>query len=192
VEQAIVIPVAMRRCTLPTMVQILSDVTAIDEYKIELAAEILRSGGRIQIKALGTSMLPTIWPGDILQIESKPWDELAVGDVVLVKREKSVLIHRLMKNGGPQWVTRGDAMPQDDPAVAVGDVLGRVAQIERCSRATEPRRSVLPVQRVFAWVLCRWHIFRGLALRAHALRCERGLHQIAKTSLGRRGGSQAN
>lgn len=172
-------------CTLPTIVQVLSDITAVDEYKIELAAEILRSGGTIRIRALGTSMLPTIWPGDILQIESKPWDELAVGDVVLVKREKRVLIHRLVKNDGPYCITRGDAMPQDDPPVAAADVLGRVTKIERCNRAREPKKRVLPVQRVLAWALCRWQICRNVALRAHAVRCERGLHQTAKMLLER-------
>lgn len=160
-------------------------MTAVDEYKIELATEILRSGGSIRVKALGTSMLPTIWPGDILQIERKPWDELAVGDVVLVKREKRVVIHRLVGSSGRRWVTRGDAMPQDDPPVAPDDVLGRVSQIERCNRATEPRRRVLLVQRVLAWVLCRWHICRNVAVRAHAARCERGLHPTAGMSLGR-------
>ncbi|HYA23685.1 MAG TPA: hypothetical protein VEF05_05965, partial [Terriglobales bacterium] len=121
---------------------------------------------------------------DILQIASTPSDELAVGDVVLVKREKSIVIHRLMNNGGPQWVTRGDAMPQDDPPVTAADVLGRVAQIERCTRATEPKGRVLPVQRVLAWVLCRWQNCRNVALRAHASRCERASHQTAKMSLG--------
>lgn len=177
-------------CTLPTIVPTLSDVTAVDEYKIELAAEILRSGGSIRIRAMGTSMLPTIWPGDVLQIESKPRAELAIGDVVLVKREKSVVIHRLVKSGGPQWITRGDAMPQDDPPVAASDVLGRVSQVERCNRATEPKKRVLPVQRVLAWVLCRWQTCRNVALRTHALRRERSLRQAETMTLGR-GRSQA-
>ena len=180
-------------CTLPTIVQTFGEIPSkrLEEHKLELAAELIRSASKIRIKALGTSMLPTIWPGDILQIESTASDQLAVGDVVLVKRAKSIVIHRLMKNDGPQWVTRGDAMPQDDPPVTAADVLGRVALIERRNRATEPRRRVTLIQRALAWVLCRWQICRNVALRARASRREPGLHGIEKMSL-EQGRSQTN
>jgi signal peptidase I len=160
----------------------------VEAHKIELAAELLRCGGRIRIRALGTSMLPTIFPGDILQIESTPQNELAVGDVVLVKREKRIVIHRLVSNESRRWVTRGDAVPQDDPPVVDEEFLGRVRRIDRGNRSIEPRKRV---QGVLAWVLCRWQICRNLALRAHALRGERSLHPVEKMSLGQ-GGSQAS
>jgi signal peptidase I len=152
----------------------------LEEHKIELAAELLRSGGRIRIRALGTSMLPTIFPGDVLQIESAPLNELAVGDVVLIKRGNRIIIHRLVSNEGEQWVTRGDAVPQDDPPVVDEEFLGRITQIDRGSRAIEPRKRV---QGVLAWVLCRWQICRNLALRAHALR-QRSLRQAEKMTFG--------
>jgi Peptidase S24-like len=163
----------------------------IEEHKIDLAAQLLRSGDRIRIRALGTSMLPTIWPGDILHIESTPQNELAVGDVVLVKRESKIVIHRLVSNEGQQWVTRGDAVPQDDPPVADAELLGRVTQIDRGSRSLAPRKRVLWFQRVLAWVLCRWDTCRNLALIAHAAQCERSLHEVEKISLGE-GRSQAS
>jgi signal peptidase I len=156
---------------------------AIEEHKIELATQLLRSGGRIRIRALGTSMLPTIFPGDILHLESTPRNELAVGDVVLVKREKKIVIHRLVSNASRRWVTRGDAVPQDDSAVENEEFLGRVTRIDRGSRSIEPRGQVLPFQHALAWMLCRWPTCRNLLLRAHASRCERSLLQVEKTSL---------
>jgi signal peptidase I len=176
----------MRCCTLPTVVQPFSEMpgATVEEHKIELAAEVLRSGGTIRIRAFGTSMLPTIWPGDILQIESKPWHEFEAGDVVLVKREKNILIHRLVSNDGLQWTTRGDAMPQDDPPVASADVLGRVAQIQRRNCVMEPKRRLMPVQRVLGWMLCHSHVCRGIGLCVHSLWDERGSHEIEEMSLG--------
>jgi hypothetical protein len=161
-------------CRLPTVVQPFSDMpsTTLEEHKIELAAQLLRSGSSIRLRALGTSMLPTIFPGDILQIESLPRNELAVGDVVLVKREKRIVIHRLVSNEGWQWVTRGDAVPQDDPQVPNEEFLGRVSRIDRGSRSIEPRRRVLLFPRALAWMFCRWQTCRNLAMRAHASRRE--------------------
>lgn len=163
----------------------------LEEHKIELAAQLLRSGGRIRIRALGTSMLPTIFPGDILQIESAPRNELAVGDVVLVKRDKRIVIHRLVNNEGRQWVTRGDAVPQDDPPVADVEFLGRVTQIERRSRSLEPTSRLLWFQRVCAWGLCRWQNCRNVALRAHSWWGQRSLDPAEKISL-EQGRSQAS
>ena len=37
-----------------------------DDPKLDLAAEILRRCGTVQLKAWGTSMLPSVWPGDLL------------------------------------------------------------------------------------------------------------------------------
>ena len=37
--------------------------------KCELAAEVLRSSGRLRLQVTGWSMLPSIWPGDTLTVE---------------------------------------------------------------------------------------------------------------------------
>lgn len=156
---------------------------ALDRHKLELASELLRAGVTIRIKALGTSMLPTIWPGDILHVESKTWRELVVGDVVLVKKEKSVLIHRLISNDDAQWITRGDAVPQNDPPVAPTDVLGRVTQIQRRNRARKSGNLVMPFWRALAWMLCHSQICRQFALCAHSAWYERGGREIQNISV---------
>ena len=156
--------------------------TTQEEHKLELATALLNSGRNIRIKALGTRMLPTIWPSDILLIESTLYDELIRGDVVLVKRENSILIHRLVKRSGLQWITRGDAMPQDDPPVASVAVLGRVSEIQRRRRVVVPKRRILPLQRVLAWVLCHSRICRTVALLAHSAR-DRSSQQIGEIPL---------
>jgi hypothetical protein len=40
------------------------------DSKYGLATEVLRCFGEISLKATGASMLPTVWPGDLLNIET--------------------------------------------------------------------------------------------------------------------------
>jgi signal peptidase I len=174
-------------------VQALSGIESatLEGHKLELAAMLLRSGGGIRVRAFGTSMLPTIWPGDILLIQSTFPDELAPGDVVLVKGEKSILIHRLVKSNGPDWITRGDAMTHNDPAVAPADVLGRVSRIHRGNSLLPARRQIRRLQRVLGWMLCHSQICRRVALHIHSVWCDPGAHQTFAVPLDQRG-SPAN
>ena len=64
---------------------------AREAHKLDLAAEVLSAGGTIRLQALGTSMLPSIWPGDVLSIERPPGQEIVPGDIVLVARDAPVL-----------------------------------------------------------------------------------------------------
>ena len=145
-----------------------------DALKLSLTSEILASGGRARLRAFGSSMLPTLWPGDILTIESAPLQTLAPGDIVLASRGQSCFVHRVVEKidcGGLfRWVTRGDAMPQSDPPVAASDLLGRVSLIQRQHRIIIPNRRLSPVVRLLAWMLCHWDGLRRVSLRMYSLR----------------------
>ena len=45
---------------------------ARDEVKCDLFLEVLRSFGSARLRVTGTSMLPSIWPGDILEVSLLP------------------------------------------------------------------------------------------------------------------------
>jgi len=142
-----------------------------EDPKLGLAAEVLRRHGSVFLKARGMSMLPAVWPGDLLTIQRAVYDEIAAGDIVLVLRDHRFFIHRLvgwqLGRDGLLSVTRGDAMPQDDPPAAASEVLGRVASIRRGNRSFVPSRRVSMLHSALAWMLCRWSRFRSLALRIH-------------------------
>jgi len=36
-----------------------------ESIKRDLAGQVLRAGGKLRLRALGLSMLPSLWPGDI-------------------------------------------------------------------------------------------------------------------------------
>jgi hypothetical protein len=143
---------------------------AHEVHKLELAAEVLAAGGTLRLQAMGTSMLPSIWPGDVLNIKHKAGGEMVPGDIVLVARDGRFFVHRLMGKSESGWITRGDSLPQNDEAVAEGQVLGLVSLIHRRSGVIVPRRRVSLFRRALAWMLCRWDFLRNLALRSHSLR----------------------
>jgi signal peptidase I len=146
---------------------------ARDDAKLGLVTELLRYSGTVRLRAWGSSMLPSLWPGDLLVIQSAAHDELVPGDIVLVQRDNRLFIHRLIERqqvqNGLLWITRGDAVPHNDPPLVESELLGRVAGIRRGNRNYFPSRRVSRLHSVLAWMLRRWDLFRSLALRIHAL-----------------------
>lgn len=143
-----------------------------EDPKLGLAAEMLRHHGTVRLKAWGTSMLPSLWPGDLLTIQSAAYDEVVPGDIVLVMRDNRFFVHRIVETRRDgdciSWITRGDAMPQSDPPTAASELLGRVVGISRANRSFIPSRRVLPVHSALAKMLCQSDRLRALALRIHA------------------------
>jgi signal peptidase I len=150
-----------------------SDSAALDHFQLELAAAMLRSGNTIRLCALGASMLPALWPGDLVTIVPVPCSAVRLGEIVLCVRNQRFCIHRLMQagttSGTADWITRGDAMPVPDPAVPAEAILGRVCTITRGGRTMAPHQSA-SFDRVFGWIVCRSDLLCKLALRVHSLR----------------------
>jgi hypothetical protein len=105
-----------------------------DAVKCDLAGEGLRSFGTLRFAATGWSMLPTIFPGDILMVERIDEDQVNLGDVILASRDGWFCAHRVVAKSedcGPSWLTQGDAMAIPDRPVKPSEVLGRVAYVTR-------------------------------------------------------------
>jgi signal peptidase I len=151
---------------------------ALDECKTALAAEILRAGDSIRLQVLGSSMLPSIWPGDVVSIDKVSVDEIVPGDIVVYERDDRLFVHRLLSktasSNGIRWETRGDSMPQNDPPFSEGQLLGRVSHILCGDRAIIPKRTRSGLARLLSWMICHIDSARNLALRLHALRKSTG------------------
>jgi signal peptidase I len=147
-----------------------------EDPKLGLAAEMLRGYGSVCLELRGTSMLPSLWPGDLLTIQNAANCEVVPGDIVLVMRDNRFFVHRLIEMRQDRdrilWITRGDSVPQNDPPVSASELLGLVAGIRRGNYNFVPGRRVSLLQSLLAWMLCRWNRFRGLALRIHAARLQ--------------------
>ena len=110
-------------------------VDPADALKCDLASEVLRSFGGVRFAATGWSMLPALWPGDLLLIETVPADQVQVGDIALVGRAGKLCAHRVTSrtgdSGDARWITRGDAMRAADLPVTEAELLGRVTSVIR-------------------------------------------------------------
>ena len=130
---------------------------ARDRAGCELAAEVLRSFGSLRLRATGASMLPAIWPGDVLSISGHAATEALPGDIVLFRRDGKLVAHRVVartiREGRVQWVTRGDNVEGNDDPVSSNEILGKITTIERGPWRIGAYPSRL--NRAVAWVLCR-------------------------------------
>jgi signal peptidase I len=111
----------------------------------ELVLEALRQTGSVSIRAMGTSMLPGIWPGDVLRIERAAAARIAKGEVVLFERGERLFVHRVREiqtgSGSIVFTTRGDSLPHIDPPFEESALLGRVTQVTRAGRDVPPSQS---------------------------------------------------
>jgi signal peptidase I len=134
-------------------------LSALDHRtRLELAAEILQRGERINLRVQGASMLPSLFPGDVLTIRRCDPREIVAGDIVFFRREGRCFAHRVAERmtGGTacRMRTRGDALTDCDPPVSESEVLGRVTHVERNGRRLPPPR-LGPVRSLLAGVVRR-------------------------------------
>jgi signal peptidase I len=117
----------------------------------DLLAAVVRDTGCARLKVTGLSMLPAIWPGDVLLVRSQPSDQLQPGQILLYRRNGRLTAHRIIRIDGDHLLTRGDCVPALDQPVQANEIVGRVVGITRNGRAVKLQPSL--GQRVAAWVL---------------------------------------
>jgi len=142
--------------------------------KCELAAEVLRSCGRLRLQVAGWSMLPTVWPGDTLVVERANANAVSEGDIVLFGRDRRLFAHRVVtkrsQSGDSQLVTRGDAMPAKDSPVSDDELLGKVSYIVRDGKCIEPSRSLRFSERAIAALVRSSEIAARVVVGVHGMR----------------------
>ena len=97
----------------------------------DLPQEFLKEGHCIQKSASGTSMLPSITDGTVLQIKPLQEDSVRLGDIVyFLDNNGNTKIHRvsfMIKKGNNTFIqTWGDNCDKPDAAIKKSQILGRV------------------------------------------------------------------
>jgi len=90
------------------------------------------TGGTVCAVAPTGSMVPTFADNDYLVTEAVDLGSVRIGDIIVRKDGKggALIVHRVVKIGGGQLVTRGDANSFDDPGTVTTDTIsGRVVAI---------------------------------------------------------------
>lgn len=148
-----------------------AESTLAHAVKCELAAESLRLSGTLRIKVTGWSMLPTIWPGDTLVVNTAQPSDIVPGDVALFQRDGSFFAHRVLEKNDcrDEILSRGDAMADSDAPFACRQLLGKVHFILRGANRIETVRTLNVAQRALAALLQRSEHAARMAVRAHQL-----------------------
>ncbi len=141
--------------------------------KCELAGEVLRSSGTLRLPAMGRSMLPTIWPGDMLAIEPASSGAVSEGDIVLFSNGRQFVAHRVVtKSNAPEGTsvqTQGDAVSRADSPLSDHDLLGRVAFILRNGKLVEPARNLRFSERAVAALVRCSEVAARVVVGVHGL-----------------------
>ena len=114
----------------------------LETVKLDLATEVLASFGRATLPVTGSSMFPSMQPGDILEIR-RATCPVPTGEVVVFLRQARLVVHRVVGQTGDLYITRGDRLRFPDAPVHAAAILGRVTAIERRARRISPRLTVL-------------------------------------------------
>ena len=141
--------------------------------KHNLAIEVLREKGHLRLAAFGYSMLPTLWPGDLVSIEKRTVDQIQPDEIVLFVRHGRFFIHRALRvlktDSETRLLTRGDAMPYPDVPVREHELLGRVVSVKRGQKDAVVLHGSF-MRRCAGLVLAYSDKVRSLTLHWHAWR----------------------
>jgi len=101
----------------------------------DIGLTLLSEGKTIRIKAHGYSMFPCIRPGSLILIEPLNIKGLPRnGEIIAIRREAGLIVHRLAKiinkNGGTYYIARGDSNAYADNPVKIEKIAGRVIRAE--------------------------------------------------------------
>lgn len=132
---------------------------------------LLSEGKTIRIKAHGYSMYPCIKPGSLILIEPvKIKGNPVPGEIIAIKRENGLIVHRLLKivvnNGITTFIARGDSNALEDPPITIGKIAGRIVGAESTGENPVPadiRININPdyiTNRLRVIVIILWNKFR--------------------------------
>jgi uncharacterized repeat protein (TIGR01451 family) len=153
----------------------------------ELARELLAGGSGIRFQARGASMSPAIRDGEIVHVRSAVPGDLHRGDLVLIKVEGRLCLHRLVVADAERdvFITRGDCGVQDDPAVSGEDILGVAEAKEvRVGRGIVRAKLRGVRGRVARYAARGQRVLKGLLGGASAGRAVRGVKGVLPVVLG--------
>ena len=80
----------------------------------------------------GSSMFPTIFPGDKALVKKVTKEELNLGDIIVWKGEKNDYVsHRIVAIDEKKVITKGDFLNENDSPVLQSQIIGKIVAILR-------------------------------------------------------------
>ncbi len=107
-------------------------------------------------------MAPFIRDGDLIHLRNCA--SYSRGDVVLLRNDQVLLVHRIVSKDRHGVITRGDASASDDPGpVDIAQILGKVYKV---SGSGYNYHLHPPISRLMAMPFFTRHVFRNRIVRS--------------------------
>jgi signal peptidase I len=136
-----------------------------------LVADVLRGSGYLRLQVRGESMLPALWPGDVVGITSCSPEDVRPGEIVLALRDGRFFLHRLVALRRPSgFLLCGDSMPGSDPQFPLEAFLGRLVRDQNANGVFGETWFAAKWSRALGLLLCHFTLARRLALKLHQRR----------------------
>jgi signal peptidase I len=86
-----------------------------------------------KLKLSGHSMTPVIKNGDWLLLKHNS-NDIRVGSIIAYRRERKIIVHRVIKRQTKSVITKGDFNYHTDEAVDMKNVIGKVIAVKNRKR----------------------------------------------------------
>ena len=143
---------------------------ARDRLRAAAASLLLQGDAKaamLRMRVRGTSMIPALWPGEMIVVEPVVATLPVPGDIVVLADGGQIIVHRLLWIGQDpaapsrlRVVTAGDTSFHDDAPVDYAGLIGRVRAVHRFGAERAVRRGRGPTAPIFAWMLRRSDLIR--------------------------------
>jgi signal peptidase I len=142
--------------------------------------KLLSEGKTVRIKAHGYSMYPCIKPGSMILIEPiKIKGNPVPGEIIAIKRENGLVVHRLSRidvnKGITTYIARGDSNALEDAPITISKIAGRIVGAESTGENPVPAdisintRPKYVVNRLRVIWIILWNKFRLVPYRIRGI-----------------------
>lgn len=127
---------------------------ARDPARLAALCELWKAAERaVWLTLAGYSMAPTLLPGTrvLLDCSCRP-ESAAIGDILAVRRDSALVIHRLVEiaeGSPPRFICQGDANSWRDDPVEAHAIVGKVVQARPPALLVRMRKRIGHLLRVY-------------------------------------------
>lgn len=145
--------------------------TTAARIKHELVRDMLRLFGEARLRVVGASMLPALWPGDVVTIQPRRFEDILAGQIVTFAPGGAMISHRVVSRIPETGclITRGDRCLENDSPVHGSQVLGVIHRIQRGGSSVSIRPRGTPGGRAAGWLLRHSDVATRVAVCLHGL-----------------------
>lgn len=114
----------------------------LEQERKEMVLALLADGKEVKLKMQGTSMFPSIKPGEFAVIKPIDFTTLRVGQVIVFQEGSRWVAHRLLEIQNEHFIAQGDSLITADLPIEKTQLIGVVNSVN--SKTTYAKLRPIP------------------------------------------------